>query len=226
MAIRFFSRPHGTGAHLNIFMFTPRNLVRHVKTLCSEPAYFMARLRVMTYQLLHPSAPWLTSKSIRMLERHLDKTMLGLEWGSGQSTIWLSQRLGSLVSVEHDASWYARISKELKRKSIDNVDYRLVRESGDRAYVSVIAAFPDDHFDVILVDGEHRDHCLEAAVAKIKRGGLIVLDNADQGYYAAALRDLEHRPTSNGVWRTDVFIKRGGHQKSPSTAAPQKTARA
>jgi predicted O-methyltransferase YrrM len=156
MAIRFFSRPRGTGAHLNIFMFTPRNLVRHVKTLCREPGYFIARMRVMTYQLLHPGAPWLTSRSIRMLERHLQKTMVGFEWGSGQSTIWFAQRLGRLVSVEHDAAWHERISSDLKRRGIDNVDYRLVRKSDEKAYVCVIAEFPDNHFDLILVDGEHR----------------------------------------------------------------------
>ena len=205
---RFFARPHGVGAPANVYMFTPRSLARHVKTLCTDPEYFVARLRVMVYQFLHPGAPWLTSRSIQVLAAHLHKPMVGLEWGSGQSTIWLARRLGKLVSIEHHASWHTRISEALKRKGIDNVDYRLLSsDSHDNPYVLVIHQFPNEYFDVILVDGQCRDQCLEAAVSKIKPGGLIVLDNADQGYSTPALRDLKCHSTSNGIWRTDLFWK-------------------
>jgi predicted O-methyltransferase YrrM len=212
---RFFLKPHGTGAHVNVYMFTPRSLARHAKTLCTEPRYFAARLGVMAYQLVRPDAPWLTAQSIRMLEGYLTDTMIGLEWGSGQSTKWFARRLRKLVSIEHDAAWHARISEDLTRAGIDNVDYRHLTGGADNPYVSAIAAFPDEYFDVILVDGQYRNQCLEAAVPKIKPGGLIVLDNADEGYFSDGLKGLEQRATTNGVWRTDLFFKpltnSGGH---------------
>jgi predicted O-methyltransferase YrrM len=205
---KFLLRPHGVGAPLNVYMFTPRSLARHVKTLLFERKYFAARLRVMAYQIRHPGAPWLTASAVHVLDRYLNKSMVGLEWGSGKSTIWFARRLRMLVSVEHDASWHARISRDLKRLGLSNVDYRLASaQSTANPYVGIVTEFPDEHFDFVLVDGERRSECLEAAIPKLKPGGLLVLDNADQNHFVAALRGLEHRSTHNGVWRTDLFFK-------------------
>ena len=56
----FFRRPYGVGAPLNIHMFGPSRMAQHAKTAANDPRYFANRIRVMAYQLLHPSEPWLT----------------------------------------------------------------------------------------------------------------------------------------------------------------------
>jgi Methyltransferase domain len=205
----FFTKPYGVGAPPNIYMFTPASLARHIKTLVCDPRYFLARVRVAIFQLLHPGYPWLTAWSIKTIEAYLDKSMVALEWGSGLSTVWLARRTGRLTSVEHDAVWYSRISERLRMEKIANVDYRRLATDppANSPYVSVADEFADDSLDFILVDGELRNHCLEVAVTKLKPGGILVLDNADKNYWAPALVRLKRRQTDNGVWRTDLFTK-------------------
>ena len=134
--------------------------------------------------------------------------MRGFEWGSGRSTVWFSRRSRELVSIEHDPLWFQRVSRWLKRANITNVDYRLLPTRPENLYVSAIQCFPDEHFDFILIDGQCREECLAAAVLKLKRDGLVVLDNADAGYQEPADAALTRISTDNGIWRTDILTKR------------------
>lgn len=46
-----------------------------------------------------------------------------------------------------------------------------------------IKKFPDNYFDIVLVDGRSRPSCLFHSLNKVKKGGLLVLDNAEREYY-------------------------------------------
>jgi len=199
----FFRRPYGVGSPLNLWMFTPRNLLRHLRTLLTQPVYFFHRVQVMTFQFTHPGAPWVTQAAVEFLKTHLRPEMRGFEWGSGRSTIWLASRVSRMVSVEHNPDWYRMILPKIAGR---NVDYRLVAGPG---YASQIEEFPEEYFDFVLVDGEQRGTCLRAAASKIRQGGFLVLDNADYNLDTSALSDYDCQPTDNGVWRTDIFIRRG-----------------
>ncbi len=198
----FFRKPSGVGSSLNIHMFFPGRLWHAFKVLANEPRYFVDRVNVLLYQTIHPRAPWLTSDAISMLERFLKKDMRGFEWGSGRSTIWLAKRGGALVSVEDNQDWYERVKPRLSGL---NVDYRYVA-GGGAPYAGQIETFPDRSFDFILVDGSARDACIAAAASKIKHNGMIVVDNADLDIDVTPLKPFEHIRTSNGIWRTDIFI--------------------
>jgi hypothetical protein len=50
-------------------------------------------------------------------------------------------------------------------------------------YASLIDYYPDEYFDIVLVDGRSRPACIKHAAPKLKKGGLMVLDNADRSYY-------------------------------------------
>jgi len=201
---RFFRKPEGVGAAPSIYMFTPRHLLYLLKTLLTKPRYFYHRLLVIYYQFRKPTAPWLTIDAIIMLEQILTKEMTGFEWGSGRSTVWLASRLKSLVSVEHNADWYAIVRRDLAASGCTNVDYRL---SGESSYADEIRSFPDGIFDFILIDGEARFACISAAAVKVKPGGYIFIDNADTGYDVTPLDRFSYHPTDNGVWRTDVYTR-------------------
>jgi len=205
---RFFARPDGVGAPLNIYMFSPRRLLAHLAGFVRDPGYTIARLRVMAYQLRHPDAPWLTAEVVAWLDRHLTPDKRGFEWGSGGSTVWFARRLGALVSVEHVPGWHADVSRRLADAGLGHVDYRLLDGDGPASpYVRAIADFPDAHFDFILVDGEQRMACMAAAAPKLRPGGLLVLDNADQFPPPPGVEGLRYAPTNNGVWRTDVYVR-------------------
>jgi predicted O-methyltransferase YrrM len=183
-------------------MFSPRGIVRHCSTLITQPGYFYRRLQVMVFQLTHPGAPWLTQEAVSFLARNLRPEMRGFEWGSGRSTIWLAERVNRLVSVEHDPQWYEAICSSAAAR---NVDYRLAQGAD---YARQIGEFPDEYFDFVLVDGEFREACLRAAAPKVRRGGLLILDNADYEFDTSALFEYDRQATHNGVWRTDIFVRR------------------
>ena len=201
-----FRRPaDATGTPFSIWMLAPDKLFKHARTLIRNPRYFSNRVAVMLFQIRRPEAPWLTAESIRLLEAYLQPSMSGFEWGSGRSTIWLGKRLQSLVSIEHDPEWHAQVKAAVSAGAMTNIDCRLVQRQRSGAYAGVIGEFPDRTFDVILIDGEERNACIREAVAKVRIGGVIVLDNADADFDLSPLTEFQYRPTSNGVWRTDLF---------------------
>ena len=205
----FFRKPFGVGSSLNIYMFRPARIWHALKLLFFEHKYFFARLQVIIYQFVHPDAPWLTKTAVSYLDQHIEKQMLGFEWGSGKSTQWFAKRLEKLVSVEDDRNWYDRVRHQIAGL---NVDYRFVPTETDwESYANQILEFPDGHFDLIVVDGSCRDACIRAAVPKVRLGGMIVVDNADSQIDVSPLASLERMATDNGVWRTDIYINNITH---------------
>jgi hypothetical protein len=58
-----------------------------------------------------------------------------------------------------------------------------------KKYATVIDQFPDEYFDVVLVDGRARPSCMFHSLRKVKKNGLLILDNADRPYYLKAFHD-------------------------------------
>jgi predicted O-methyltransferase YrrM len=170
---------------------------------------------------------------VEILESWLKPGDRGIEWGSGRSTVWFAGRVGSLVSVEHSPDWYRRVSAELKRKGLQNVEYYLCED--EREYCSVADKFPRESFDFCLVDGLSRDCCALAAISLIKPGGIVIVDNfnrylptrsrspfsrnPEEGPYtkqwADYLDEVERWRriwTTNGVSDTGLWVRPGGQR--------------
>jgi predicted O-methyltransferase YrrM len=151
------------------------------------PRYLYYRARAIAHQRRHPDAPSLTAEGVRLLASLLRPVDRGVEWGSGNSTIWFARRTAHLVSFETNEAYYPQVRAELARAALDNVDYRLMSfaDSPDEdamhrsAWVRAAADFADESLDYALVDSSPRG-CLATAIApKLKPGGLLILDNAD-----------------------------------------------
>src|SRR6266702_944014 len=190
--------------------------------------YIYHRLGLSLYQWKYPNAPWLVHNMVDILENWLKPTDRGMEWGSGRSTIWFAERVGSLVSVEHSPDWYGRVSAELKQKGLQNDEYYFCEDEAD--YCKVANTFSSESFDFRLVDGVARDNCALAALFLVKPGGIIVVDNCncylpsnsrspysrkpEQGCYTEkwatyldAVREWRQIWTSAGVWDTGLWVK-------------------
>jgi hypothetical protein len=182
----------------------------------------------MFYQRRYPNAPWLSRGAVEILENWLKPCDRGIEWGSGRSTIWFAERVGYLVSVEHNPDWHKRVSAQLKRKGLKNVEYRLCEEP--RQYCSVAEKLPPESFDFCLVDGEERDQCALAAISLVKPGGIVIADNCNWYLPTLSRSPLSRRPeqgpytekwaaylnsvkgwrqiwTTNGVFDTGLWVK-------------------
>ena len=159
-----------------------------VKRAKLHPPYLWRYLVQQAFQRQHPQAPVIVANAVLILDTWLRPTDRGLEWGSGRSTIWLASRVAHLVSVEHTAVWHARVQGELEARGMTaKVDYRLVEAPDDQMaeplahpYAGVADEIEDGTLDFTLVDGQMRLRCAEKALAKLKPGGLLVLDGANR----------------------------------------------
>jgi hypothetical protein len=162
------------------------NLAHYLK----NPMQIVPRIRYYFWEKLNPEKPWLCKEAVGYCDSNLDINMKGIEFGSGRSTIWFAGKLGSLVSIEHDASWYSKVAGKISEKKLYNIDYKLIplnhpESEGEKSYqvlpdyVGVFLNYPDNYFDFVVVDGHYRTNVIFAAVPKIKSGGLILVDDVN-----------------------------------------------
>jgi predicted O-methyltransferase YrrM len=159
-----------------------------------------------------------------------------VEFGSGRSTLWLSERVASLTSVEHNPQWYEKVKENLEKRRASNVTYLFrprdsaEEEAEDSAYVRGIDKFPMESLDFALVDGIYRSDCAKKTLERIRPGGILIIDNIEpylpsksmapsarsdaQGHASVKWMQFQQCVqnwriiwTSNGVWDTSIWIK-------------------
>jgi predicted O-methyltransferase YrrM len=148
------------------------------------PRYVVNRVRYMAYERgAGAGAPWLTQLANQLLDGLLRPSDIGIEWGSGRSTLWFASRLKHLTSIEHDLSWYGVVKSKLEAAGAKNVNYQLLPQdecaSEKCPYVRAVDEFPDSSLGFALVDGVLREQCITAVLPKIAPGGILCLDNAE-----------------------------------------------
>ncbi|MDH5674584.1 MAG: class I SAM-dependent methyltransferase [Myxococcales bacterium] len=136
------------------------------------------RLRVGLYEKFNPSAPWLTKSAVEFLDEWISRNDTVVEFGSGRSTLWFAERARRVISTEHDAEWYSHVSDRLEVMRLGNVEYFLAHVE-PTSYLSHASEALSGFADLILVDGQAREHCATWAIGRIRPGGLIVVDNSN-----------------------------------------------
>lgn len=152
---------------------------------------------------------WFVAPCVQELEdTFLQPHQHAFEWGAGKSTIWLARRVSSVVSIEHDSEWYSRVSGWLNDEGLHNTSLLLL-DLND-SYAAEISKY--EAFDVILIDGRRRADCIRAAMSCVKRGGFIVVDDAERPQYQKALamfgNGWERRDWIDGAGKyTSIFFR-------------------
>jgi hypothetical protein len=78
-----------------------------------------------------------------------------------------------------------------------NVSLKLIEDTQE--YIKEISQFPNNYFDVIIIDGDSRSECAKESFCKLKEDGFIIFDDTDRESYDRALLFLE----SQGFYRLD-----------------------
>jgi hypothetical protein len=169
--------------------------------------------------------PWISFNAIEFLNHIVRKDMRVFEYGSGGSTLFWVSRVGEVVSVEHDLSWYTNMKKKLDQLQIKHVRYILAEPEPDprfqekkfenpddfissddsfsgknfERYVKSIDAFPDNYFDIIIVDGRARPSCIQHGMPKLNKNGWLIIDNSERAYY------LKPFPFNGKSWKITKF---------------------
>ncbi len=146
--------------------------------------YITNRINEIIYHRTYPDHPWLTKSANLILQSILKDSDVGLEFGSGRSTMWTAKRLAFLTSVEHDESWYQKVNGLLKESNLSNVEYIFCPENHhvgeqEAEYPRIAERFADNSLDYVLIDGIYRDICANAVVDKVGEGGVLVIDNVN-----------------------------------------------
>lgn len=193
--------------------------------------------------------PWVSYGAIEFLRSFVKPHFKVFEWGMGGSTLFWSDLAREVVAVEHDAQWHesARVAIEQRRGGRESGALEpvlLLREPvrsdqiGEyfsgleqyvdcsfESYVREIEHYPEEYFDLVVVDGRARMASLRAAVARVAPGGAILLDNSDytryqaelDAFWATAQSDFDRKdfitptPFSKSIGsKTTVFLRKDG----------------
>ncbi|MCU0390382.1 MAG: hypothetical protein MUE81_04640 [Thermoflexibacter sp.] len=144
------------------------------------------------------------------MDKIIKPSMKVFEFGAGGSSIFFANKVQKIISVEHDKSWFTNVEVEIAKRKLTNWEGYCVEPvflesdigstniadpkqylSGDlqyknfsfKSYASYIEKYDDNFFDMVFVDGRSRPSCLMHSFNKVKKGGYLVLDNADIDYY-------------------------------------------
>jgi hypothetical protein len=186
-----------------------------------NPKQLFPRIKYYVWEKLNPEKPWLCKEAVEFCDANLRDDMIGIEFGSGRSTIWFAKKISCLISIEHDTSWYSKIAQIIADKNLKNIDYKLIplnHPENDKErdyhvapdYVAVLNDYSDKFFDFIVVDGHYRTNVIRASTNKIKTGGLFLVDDVNfWGDYDNVPVPNEWQCVSkstNGIKKTGIWM--------------------
>lgn len=157
--------------------------------------------------------PWVTYSFIDFIAERIRKEHVIFEFGSGNSTFYYAKRALKVVSVEHDKSWFDKISAAKPTNS--DMIYCELKPAGDYCKMPVSMG---QKFDIIIVDGRDRVNCCYQSLAALSESGVLVLDDSEREKYSEAIvflknegfKELSFSGISPGLFyrkSTSVFYK-------------------
>lgn len=196
--------------HLLQYIKAPRTssqkIIKHVRKLVTEPH----RIRAYFFYLTHPQYTLFTPNTTRYLHTYLKPGMKVFEWGAGRSTVFFAKHDVELTTIEDNAKWHQKVSQKLSMQGFRRFEMKLV--TNEQKYIHAIDTYQDNYFDVVAVDGRERSDCLLTAIPKVKKNGLLILDDSQRERYLPVVNELNRRGWKvthypYGFNRTSVWTK-------------------
>lgn len=158
--------------------------------------------------------PWFTYSFISFISTRLKSNFKIFEFGSGNSTIWLSSFGCEVTSVEHDEHWHNILKPKFQK--IKNIKSSL-QSLESKSYAQSVLRYKG-HFDIIIIDGRDRIQCCKNSLQALKSNGVIIWDNSDRLKYAKGYEFLKKNgfkrldfkgfgPINSREWSTTVFYR-------------------
>lgn len=125
--------------------------------------------------------PWVTYPFIDFIEKRLNKTLKVFEYGSGFSSLFYSEYVLQVTSVEHNAVWYQKMKKIIP----ENVELIFRDDDIDGLYCKAVN-LKGEVYDLIIVDANDRVNCTKQALTALSDKGVVILDDSDREEYQEA----------------------------------------
>lgn len=182
--------------------------------------------------------PPIEESALDWLEENIKPEMSVFEYGSGSSTLFFGRRVDEVTSVECYPEKYEQY-KDILKKKINNYNsgcrtfsYTLIKpEENEKpfpysheSYGSIDEEFADFHFkrfvnsikeyrnhyfDIVLINARSRSSCIRTAVPKVKKGGLIILNDSERYEYQDAieqfLKKYPHQEFGEDIRKTSIW---------------------
>lgn len=164
--------------------------------------------------------PWFTYPAIEFLNQFNLSELNVFEWGSGNSSFYFASKCKNIISVEVDIDWFEKNNDYRKKNQVFILSDVLNFELEIKNY--------DVQFDIIIIDSIKRKECIELSIKKIKKEGLIILDNSErhpelceflrnEGFTEIDFHGFG--PINNYTWTTSLFFK--SFTLKPTTIQPR-----
>jgi hypothetical protein len=124
--------------------------------------------------------PWMNYGAIDFIGAKITADMRVFEWGAGFSSLWFAKHVKEVISIEENVAWY----RELKPQLPSNVALMCLPARDD--YVRAIRTTTGE-FDVIVIDGVHRNECASESISRLSANGMVVFDNSDGSDYDSSM---------------------------------------
>ncbi len=132
--------------------------------------------------------PWMNYPVIAFLKERLNKEITIFEYGSGFSTRFYATRVKHVTSLEYNSFWYEKVKQTLP----DNVTLLFQETDINGKYCRVIQQ-NDVKYEMIVIDGDDRENCMQQCLVSLSKTGVIVLDDSQRESYAKSISSLENK---------------------------------
>lgn len=123
--------------------------------------------------------PWYTKPALDEIVTWDMKDKVVFEYGCGASSLWWAAKARKLYGVDSSSEWIIAIKNYFVKKQQQAI---ISCADEKEIYVGCIGMFGQE-YDVIVIDGTPetwRDDCVLPAIALLKPGGALIIDNWDQ----------------------------------------------
>lgn len=184
------------------------------KTFLKPKGWVLSRFLFRPVQADGQPIPWMTYSSLHFIRQKLENTSFQVfEYGSGNSTLWFSERVAHITSVEHDTEYYEIVKNKIQSRS--NVTYMFADLETD--YSKKILDYTNE-FHIVIIDGRDRIACTKNCLQSLREDGIIIWDNSDRERYQEAydflakngFKKIDFRglgPIGHNEWQTSIFYR-------------------
>lgn len=166
------------------------NFLRIIKASILDYGWFESARKYQSVNRNGDPIPWFNYPAIYFLEQFDIQSKNVFEWGCGNSTLYWAQRCHSITSVESDKKWFEKIQDRSKKYK----NAKIVYAKNKKDYIGEIFN-QKRKFDIVVIDGLYRTEILKTTLNKVKKDGMIILDNS------------EWRPHASKYLRSKGFIE-------------------
>ena len=196
-----------------VVFFKGMSLLYEKRSYLKESGYLESAIKYMPIRQDGSPLPWMNYSIISFLEQRLSKKLTLFEYGSGNSTLFFSNLVDSVVSVECDRHWYEYVVKTMP----ENVELILCDPFDVETYSKIIQQ-QGKKFDVVIVDAEDRVNCLLNAQECLTEKGVMILDDSKGEGWHSVIEQLQKKgfkkldfeglkPGRTRGYRTTIFYK-------------------